>query len=62
MNPLITIMTCLYSRVLDLTKFTDENAMVSERLSGWNLKERVYGLFHSALQSAAWHREVMTGI
>lgn len=62
MNSVITIMTCLYSRVLDLAKFTYENAMVSEMLPGWNLKERAYGLLHRALQSGAWHREVMTGI
>lgn len=58
MNSLITIMTCLYSRVLDLAKFTYEYAMVSEMLPGWNWmeldREKTYGLLHSALQSAAW--------
>lgn len=39
MNSLITIMTCLYSRVLDLAKFTYEYAMVSEMLPGWNWME-----------------------
>lgn len=44
---------CLYSRMLDLPKFTYEYPMVSEMLPGWNLKERADGLLHSVLQSAA---------
>lgn len=41
MNSVITTMRyCLYSRMLDLVKFTYEYAMVSAMLPGWNFRER----------------------
>lgn len=48
--------------MLDLVKFPYEYAMVSAMLPGWNFRERAYGLHHSVLQAAAWHREVVRGI
>lgn len=60
MNSLITIMTCLYSRVLDLAKFTYEYAMVSEMLPGWNWMERKH-MASRTVPSSLRLGQVMTG-